>query len=212
MDSLIADARAFLPRLAAHNTREWWADHKAEYDRALKAPALALLEEIRPHLTALTELPVKTKLFRPHRDVRFSKDKTPFTTHLHMMWQIETGARQDVVFFFGIGLDYITAGAGMMAFDKAVLVDWRKFADLDADRLLAVLDGVIAKGAHLNEPELKRVPPPHDPGHKAAHLLRMKGLRAQCALPLDATLPDDLMARFSDLWPLNQLLIQVAEA
>ncbi|MEM8536231.1 MAG: DUF2461 family protein [Pseudomonadota bacterium] len=97
---LIPEARTFLRTLSANNNRAWWQDNKATYDTALKAPAQALLADLSAPLAKIADAPVKSKLFRPHRDVRFSKDKTPYNTHLHMMWQIEAGAPQNPVFFF----------------------------------------------------------------------------------------------------------------
>ncbi len=211
-DTLISDARGFLGNLAQNNTRDWWQDNKDTYDTRLKAPALALLDEMQPKLARLTDLEVSTKLFRPHRDVRFSKDKTPYTTHLHMMWGLTSGARQSPVFFFGIGQDYVTAGAGMMGFDKPVLQDWRKFVDLDTDRVTAIFDATRAAGFGFREPDLKRVPPPYDKEHPAAELLRMKGVTASKGLDADKPLVPQIEAAFEALWPLNQLLIQVAEA
>lgn len=211
-DHLVGGARRFLTDLAANNTRDWWQDHKSIYESNLKAPALALLDSIQPKLADLTGLPITTKLFRPHRDVRFSKDKTPYTTHLHMMWTVETGARQNVVFFFGIGRDYVTAGAGSMELAKPVLADWRKFVDLDTDRILSIMQDLADHGVTFREPALKRVPAPFDKDHRAGHLLRMKGVVGHCALPPNAALEPQLEGAFRTLWPLNHLLIQIAEA
>jgi uncharacterized protein (TIGR02453 family) len=212
-DRLIPDAQRFYAQLAKSNKRDWWLENKATYDTALKAPALALVDELTPAISALADVPVKGKLFRPHRDVRFSKDKTPYKTHIHMLWQLDTGARQNPVFFFGIGVDYVTVGAGIMGFDKPVLEDWRKFADLDADRMLKIMDGVAAKGFTPRDPALKRVPSAYDNDHKAGHLLRMKGLVVTGAIAPDtADLPSAIQKGFSDLWPINALLVQIAEA
>lgn len=211
-DTLIPEARAFLTTLAANNTRDWWQAHKQTYDDTLKASAQALLDDLTAPLAALTDAPVTSKLFRPHRDVRFSKDKTPYNTHLHMMWQVEAGAPQNPVFFFGIGLDYVTAGAGMMGFDKPVLENWRKMVDLDTDRIMGVVDEVEGAGFNLREPELKRVPSPYDQDHPAARLLRMKGCVAGGELSQTGTLGTKLMDSFKTLWPLNALLISIAEA
>ncbi|MEY1556201.1 TIGR02453 family protein [Yoonia sp. R2331] len=212
LNSLIGDARDFLGQLAQNNSRDWWQDNKATYDAKLKTPALALLDQMQPKLKALSGLEAVPKLFRPHRDVRFSKDKTPYTTHLHMLWRLDTGARQDAVFFFGVGLDYITAGAGMMGFDKAVLADWRKFVDLDTDRIAGVVTGLERKGVHFRDPELKRVPPPFDKDHAGARLLRMKGVVGHLDLPESGPLEAQLTKAFTTLWPLNEMLIGIAEA
>lgn len=211
--TLITTARTFYTALDADNTKAWWQDNRGTYDDVLKPGAMALLEDMTGPLEGISDGPVKTKLFRPHRDVRFSKDKRPYNTHLHMMWQMEGDARQMPVFFFGIGIDYVTAGAGLMGFEKPVLEDWRKFVDLDTDRIVGIIDGVKAKGYGIREPELKRVPPAYDKDHPAAELLKHKGLTASGELPADTDdLPKALTKAFEDLWPINALLLQIAEA
>jgi uncharacterized protein (TIGR02453 family) len=210
--TLRTDAVTFYDALAQNNKRDWWLENKATYDTKLKAPALALLDQLTPQISALAGASIKTKLFRPHRDVRFSKDKTPYNTHLHMMWQIEGDAPQNPVFFFGIGRDYVTAGVGMMGFDKPVLSNWRKMLDLDTDRILGIVEDATKQGFSLREPALKRVPSPYDKDHAAGHLLRMKGLVASRAITKDADLSDQIMAAFKTAWPINDLLISIAEA
>ena len=211
-DTLITDARAFFGALGQNNKRDWWIDNKTTYDTRLKAPALALFEDLSVPLSKMADTPIKPKLFRPNRDVRFSKDKTPYHTHLHMMWQIESDAPQNPAFFFGIGLDYVTTGAGMMGFDKPVLNNWRKMVDLDTDRIMGIVDDLESKGFALTEPALKRVPPPFDKDHPAERLLRMKGVVAGAELARSKPLPDQILANFQVLWPLNDLLISIAEA
>ena len=211
-ETLIPTARTFYAELDANNKREWWQENRSPYDKVLKPGAQALLADLADPLSGLADAPVKTKLFRPNRDVRFSKDKRPYNTHLHMMWQLDSGAPQNPVFFFGIGLDYITAGVGMMGFDKPVLTNWRKMVDLDADRILGIVSDTEKAGFKLREPELKRVPSPFDKDHKAEHLLRMKGITASQELDADAKLPDALVGTFRKGWPLNALLLSIAEA
>ena len=212
MPNLITDARRFLTTLHANNNRDWWQDNKATYDSDLKAPAMVLMAALTDPLAQLTGEDISTKLFRPHRDVRFSKDKTPYNTHLHMMWQVNAGAPQNPVFFFGIGLDYITTGAGIMGFDKPVLENWRKMVDLDTDRITGIIADVEQAGFALREPALKRVPATYDKDHPAGHLLRMKGVTASAEIAPDAKLPNAVLQNFKALWPLNNLLISIAEA
>ena len=61
----------FYDELEVHNTKAWWEAHKATYEQDVKAPMEALLEELRGEFG-------EAKLFRPYRDIRFSKDKTPY--------------------------------------------------------------------------------------------------------------------------------------
>ena len=210
-DALIADAQTFLRALARDNSRDWFLDHKADYDSKLRNPANALLAEITPRLAALSDTPATSKLFRPHRDVRFSKDKTPYKTHLHMMWTIETEARQNPAFFFGIDGDSVTVAAGMMEFTKEVLMDWRKMADLDGAYLQDKIDTAQASGFTPWEPKLKRVPPPYDKDHPHGALLRQKGLVMAGHPEFAGDLAHGLEQSFAALWPICDMLIGVAE-
>lgn len=209
---MIATAQAFYKALAANNTRDWWEDNRGTYDKALKPAALALLAEMTAPLAEIAGEPVKGKLFRPHRDVRFSKDKTPYNTHLHMMWTMQVDVADAPVFFFGINLDSVTVGAGRWAFKKPVLETWRKFVDLDTKRVMGIIEGVQAHGYGLREPALKRVPSGFASDHPAADLLRMKG----CVATKDIGAPQDIGAAlrvaFKQAAPLNALLLQIAEA
>lgn len=173
----IPNTRAFLAKLSRDNTRDWFAEHKAQYDADLKAPAQLLLDQIAHDLGKQTGDNIDTKLFRPHRDLRFSKDKTPYTTHLHMLWTRRGGGHQDIGYFFGIASDYVSAGVGLMAFDKAVLTDWRAAIDGPfGDQISEAIAAAQNRGATLRDPDLKRVPAPYPPDHPHADLLRRKGL------------------------------------
>ncbi|AKS45539.1 TIGR02453 family protein [Octadecabacter temperatus] len=210
-DTLIPDAQTFVRALARDNTRDWFLAHKADYDAKLRAPALALLDALTPKLAKLSDCKVTPKLFRANRDVRFSKDKTPYKTHLHMMWTIETGTRQNPVMFFGVDPDSVTVGTGMMEFSKEVLTDWRKMVDLDGAYIAQKLKLVTDKGYAPWEPKLKRVPSPFDKDHAHGDLLRHKGLVVTGTPALTGDLVADLDAAFADLWPLSDMLIGVAE-
>ena len=209
--ALIRDAQTFLRALARDNTRDWFHANKARYDNTLRDPALALLDDMTPRLVALTGYRVTPKLFRPHRDVRFSKDKTPYKTHLHMMWTPATGTRQDPALFFGIDADRVTVATGMPDFTKPVLDDWRKMADLDGDYLAGKIDTAKAKGYAPWDPALKRVPSPFGKDHPHSDLLRHKGLVLAGSPDLSGDLPTRLAAAFADIWPVADMLIGVAE-
>lgn len=71
------EALEFYEGLEADNTKAYWTDHKAVYDRAVAAPLAALLAELSSYGEA--------KVFRPYRDVRFSKDKTPYHLRANLL-------------------------------------------------------------------------------------------------------------------------------
>ena len=64
----------FYAGLEADNSRAYWTAHKATYERDVKGPLTALAELAAPEFG-------EPKLFRPHRDVRFSADKSPYKDH-----------------------------------------------------------------------------------------------------------------------------------
>lgn len=204
---LYPDAAAFLNELAAQNSREWFQSNKSRYDAQLKRPAERLLADIGHWLTADIGVEPRRKLFRPHRDLRFSEDKTPYHTHLHMMWSLPDGR----VWMLGISPDYATLGAGIMAFESAQADRWRAALDgPEGDDLAALL---AAQGWRCDPPELQRVPAPYPADHRHAALLRRKGLVAwqdnlESALTED--LPGTLRSTMGAFRPLIDWLARVA--
>lgn len=74
----------FLKDLKKNNDREWFAANKKRYEEHLKGPALRIIEAFAPELKELSPhfMATPRSLFRIHRDTRFSKDKTPYKTHV----------------------------------------------------------------------------------------------------------------------------------
>lgn len=195
--------RNFMEELARNNDREWFRAQKARYDSEVKRPAERLLLSVTRWLESANGLPVRSKLFRPHRDVRFSQDKTPYYTHLHAAWSVPDGR----AWYFGLSPDYATAGCGVMAFDEAQLLRWRRAVDGPAGAHFETL--VTGTGVRMDAPDLAEVPAPYPPDHPRAALLRRSG----CVLWLDdlfdALSPDPgagLTAAFGRLQPLQDWL------
>jgi uncharacterized protein (TIGR02453 family) len=206
-DTWCADARAWLTQLAANNSRDWFAAHEAGYETLLRAPASELLDRVAADLTRLTGAPTATKLFRPNRDLRFSRDKTPYHTHLHLLWTSQTGAAAPPQWYFGLSPDYVTLGGGVMAFDKPALAAWRAGVAHHGAALAGQIAALKAAGARLDPPDLARVPAPHDGSHPRADLLRRKSLALWFDLAPPVThLPDRLAQGFARLWPMQQAM------
>lgn len=172
LNRLLPDARAFLGELADNNDRDWFRENKARYDSALKRPSEKLLAQIANWMRGAQGMTPRTKLFRPHRDVRFAEDKTPYHIHLHMMWSLPDGR----AWMLGIAPDYATLGAGMMGFDSAQLDRWRAAVASEEGGVLA--DMIDASGWRVDPPALKQVPPPYPADHPREALLRYKGFVA----------------------------------
>ncbi len=171
LSRFLEDTRGFLSELSENNDRGWFHQHKSRYDSALKRPAEKLLVEVAQGLRVHAGTTPRTKLFRPHRDVRFSEDKTPYHTHLHMMWSLPDGR----AWMLGLAPDYATAGVGVMQFENAQL---DRFRDKVAGPEGAALQDILDTGWRVDPPALKRVPAPYPPEHPREVLLRFKGLVA----------------------------------
>lgn len=207
LTGLMPDARDFLTELSSNNDREWFNAHKARYDSRLKRPAEKLLADMSHWLEREMDVSPRTKLFRPHRDVRFTEDKTPYHTHLHMMWSLADGR----AWMLGISPDYATFGAGLMRFDKDQQEAWREaVAGEEGAELAALLE---AGGWRVDPPAMKRVPAPYNDDHPREHLLRYKGFVAWSD-DLEEPLTEDpvatLQARFIEFMPLMDWLADVA--
>ena len=118
-------ALTFLRSLRRHNDREWFAQHRESYEAEVRAPLAALVEEVDVRLATVAPEIVgdpKRSLFRIHRDVRFSSDKSPYKTHA-ACWFFhgdagrgvgrETTAHGGAGFYFDIGPTGSSLGGGI---------------------------------------------------------------------------------------------------
>jgi len=195
---LIPQARIFLAQLAANNDRDWFAAHKGEFEARIKRPALAFADLISADLARLLGRPVTHKLFRIHRDLRFSADKTPYNTHLHLAWTAD--GKTGPGWYFGLSPDDLTTGWGWMAFTPAQITTWRQTVDS------GTCPDLPPKGFTLAEPELKRVPAPYDKTHPAGDNLRRKSLTLWREIDPAGDPHSATMANFTALLPLHQAL------
>ena len=160
-------ALVFYEGLEADNTKAYWTDHKQVYDRAVKAPLEALLAELAPEFGA-------AKVFRPYRDVRFSKDKTPYKTSAAAV--VEDSSAGTGALYVQLGADGLFVGGGSWHTESDQVQRLRAAVDddLSGRRLRHVLDG-LADWEVLGE-RLLRLPKPYAPDHPRADLLRHKSL------------------------------------
>ncbi|MDO7868410.1 DUF2461 domain-containing protein [Nocardioides jiangxiensis] len=159
----------FYDDLEVDNTKSFWEAHKAVYKEAVEAPMKALTEALGPEFGT-------AKVFRPYRDVRFAKDKTPYKTHQGAFvgsapatgWYVELSARGVRT---GAGF-YEASGERMAAFREAV-ADEKK-----GGRLASIVKALEADGFEIGGETLKTAPRGYDKEHPRIELLRHKQLFA----------------------------------
>ena len=157
------EAIEFFERLEDDNTKVFWTEHKPVYDDCVKAPMEELLAELQKRFG-------DGKIFRPHRDVRFSKDKTPYKTNIAAT--MEKGG------YISLSADGFGVGTGYYMMAKDQLAKFR--AAIDDDASGRALERTIAKltkaGIDVNAHDtLKTAPRGYDKDHPRIELLRMKG-------------------------------------
>ena len=164
----------FLKELAKNNDRVWFKAHKDEYDVAL-ANMKDLIESIEAELNKV-DMIEKTKVFRIYRDVRFSKDKTPYKDHLGGSFTRATAARRGG-YFLGIqpGNKSMIAG-GFWNPESKDLKRVREELALDASEFRKIINAKKFKElfSQLEGQELKNIPRGFDKESPAGDLLKMK--------------------------------------
>jgi uncharacterized protein (TIGR02453 family) len=171
-----AEALEFYEGLLADNTKSYWTAHKTTYEECVRGPMTELLAELEPRFGA-------GKIFRPYRDVRFSRDKTPYKTHIGAT--LETGG------YLQLSADGLAAGRGRYEMGSEELARWRDAvaADRSGTELVSIVTAARRKGIEVvAREELKTVPRGYDRDHPRADLLRFKGLIAWRQWPVGAWL------------------------
>ncbi len=161
----------FYDDLEMDNTKSFWEANKHVYHESVRAPMLALIEALSDEFSSPGG---RTTVFRPYRDVRFAKDKTPYKTHQGAYvgvgpatgWYVEispAGLRTSAGF-------YEASGTRLAAYREAVAHE-RFGPELEA--LVAGLEG---RGFEVGGDTLKTHPRGFDADHPRIALLRHKSL------------------------------------
>ena len=157
----------FYDDLEVDNTRSFWAAHKRVWEASVRDPMIALT-------AALADEFGPAKVFRPYRDVRFAKDKTPYKTHQGAF----VAAGPATGWYFEISPRGTRVGGGFYDADGRRLSAIREAMDEEKtgkslERLLRKLEQA---GFDIGGDQLKTTPRGYDADHPRIHLLRHKQL------------------------------------
>jgi len=176
---------SFFKQLARNQTREWFQAKKARYEREWAEPMHELLTDVAAGIDSAysyCELEAP-KVFRIYRDVRFSKDKSPYKTSIGGALSIAgPGGVMDkpVALYVQLGTEaFAAAGHYKMSPEKLAKVRQAIIDPARGKELLSITRKLARGGFTFDAAEkLARVPRGFDPDHPLAELLRMKGLVA----------------------------------
>ncbi len=168
----------FLKDLQKNNNREWFTEHKPTFVEIQKQ-AKELFLEIQSNLEEHDEIE-KMKIYRIYRDVRFSKDKTPYNPRLAVSYS-RLGKHLRGGYFLQIKPGETLLGGGFWQPEKEDLLRIRKEIEQDASEFRDILenkDYLKYFGGEFGGDELKSAPRGFDKDHKDIDLLRKKGFIA----------------------------------
>jgi uncharacterized protein (TIGR02453 family) len=165
------EAWLFYEQLAANNSREFFAANRSVFETCVRDPMVALTADLAPEFGEF-------KVFRPHRDVRFSSDKSPYKTQLGAVTEGE-GGELYYVHLDAEGL-YVASGYYQMAPDQ--LDRFRRAVDGDrtGQELVKRVERLERKYA-ISGQALATAPRGYPRDHPRIRFLRHKGLTAGTA-------------------------------
>ncbi len=227
MSGIPTETFEFLEGLSENNNKPWFEAHREAYQSDLLDPLQDFIASLGSRLqTKFPDVTYDTRpngqgtLSRIYRDVRFSKDKSPYRTHLWGVFSAKSAHMHGKpTFGFSVGPDGVLLMTGVWMFPKEMLQTYR---DAVADpksggKLDAVLKPLRAAGYTVGGEHYKKVPAGYDPTHPRADLLRHAGLYVftPTISPADAD-NDDLVDRcfkqYAESAPLNAWLGKIHES
>jgi uncharacterized protein (TIGR02453 family) len=158
------DFTGFFLGLRANNNKPYFEAHRKQYEQEVKAPMLALLADLEE------EFGPPRRVSRPHRDIRFSADKSPYKLNIYA--DLERGG------YVALDAEGLVAAGGRYMVEDPQLKKLRASVanDRSGKELVALVEDLRKKGYDVSGQELKRVPPPYPRDHPRGDLLRHKRL------------------------------------
>jgi uncharacterized protein (TIGR02453 family) len=210
------NALKFLRGLKRNNDRPWFDQRKSVYEQELKAPLLALIEEINAGLSTFAPdhvRPAQKVMMRIYRDIRFSKNKAPYKTHVSAWW-----ARHGLEktsgggFYFHVDADAIHVAAGVYMPEREQLLAIRSHLaehHLEFRKIMAAKKFKTAMPAFDGNP-MSRGPKGYPPDHPAIDLIVQRQWAVSAILPsshaLQPTLAKEILGYFKLAAPMVSFL------
>lgn len=212
-----SDTFSYLRDLRDNNNKEWFNQNRGRYEEHFLTPAIHFvtgMEQIAaslnpPHRSAPK---INGSIRRIHRDVRFSKDKTPYDARMHLVFWTGDHPNRSAAIHFVLHPESIGYGAGQWALSSDDLDKYRK-AIVDKrsrGKFLDCLESAKSIGCEMGPAALKRLPKGYDTEDGWADLLKHKAIvtRTHSPVEIPETLTTDratdyVTEIFRKLAPLN---------
>ena len=209
---------SFFKELSKNNNKEWFHANKKRYENDVKAPFLLLLDEVLEVITAWDNRIIpdpKKAMFRINKDVRFSKDKTPYHTILKAGFS--PNGKKSILpgYYLGIDATSIHVGGGLFMLRAPELKLVREFIARNPDALIKITETSLftQNFGKLSGEKAKRLDKSLLPTAEKTDLIYNKQFYAMAEFPLEPFYGSDkllteILSHFEAIKPLNTYLDQ----
>jgi uncharacterized protein (TIGR02453 family) len=217
-DGFPHDAVRFLGSLRRNNRKDWFDEHRSDYEEDVLQPAKefvidlgAKLRTLRPKLQIDPRTNYGVK--RINRDIRFARDKKPYKDHQTLWWWEGRAKEGSPGYWFNLtpksvvlAVGLYMAEPGLLERYRAAVVDERRGRALDR-----IVKSLERKGYKLEGSIRKRVPRGFPPDHPRARFLKHDGIYAWIETPLPrADFLRHCFTHYRTLTPLQEWLMEIA--
>jgi uncharacterized protein (TIGR02453 family) len=212
----------FLKKLSKNNNKEWFEKHRDDYNSQFLEPAFQFVTEmgeklsgVAPNIMAVPR--IDKSVFRLHRDVRFSKDKSPYKTNLGILFWEGKKKMESSGFYFHLDSKGYFLGAGIYMPSKEQLKIYR---DAVTDIVLGkelknAVNKVLKKGNYsIGGKTYKKIPKGYDPSSPYADFLLYSGFYAYSeGADINELIKNDVIEysfkKFKDMLPVHHWLVKI---
>jgi uncharacterized protein (TIGR02453 family) len=210
---------AFLTGVAANNEKAWFEANRGLYEAGYVEPAKAFVAELGPRIKAFSpdvqfEPKINGSIARINRDIRFSKDKRPYKTHLDLwFWHGDKRSWEMPGFWFSFTPTAIYAGSGLYMFQGERLEAFRQSVihPRSGKALAAMVERLQTAGYSVEGKTRKRMPAGFDADPSRAEFLLYEGLYCTVEMPVQAAsqpgFADLVLSHFVATKPVNDWLM-----
>ena len=210
------EALKFLRGLKRNNDRVWFEARRGVFEKELKEPMLKLIGEVNEAMAEFAPMHVRPPqkiMMRIYRDIRFSKNKQPYKTHVSAWW-VRDGLQKTsgAGFYFSVTPDEVVIAAGAYMPEREQLLAIRRYLADHYEEFRRVMKGKKMRSLMTEDDgsSLTRAPKGFPEDHPAIDLLKRKQWAVWARLPgeraMKATLLKDVVERFKVTAPMIEIL------
>ena len=207
----------FLRGLKRNNNRPWFEKHKGDYEGDVKLPMQSFISAIQPYFESFApefDVNPKRSLFRIYRDIRFSKDKTPYKTHVaaHFVLRGKAKGIEGSGYYVHVEPGEVFVGGGIYMPDGDQVKKIRRVISDQSEDFLSIVKSkaFVKRFKKFDGERLQRIPHGYDPSHPMAEWLTLKQFFVGVEWPeqkcLKRNFVKEVAAVFEDAAPLVNFL------